>query len=136
MNSEMNPMSLYLNGVVGDVVSSASGQNLPTRDVEPIYVSRKKRPAIETETLAGPESFNDKLLKCRLLYQVVAMIGSHKDDYEDALENDPDRVRLHAHGNGTVRLSPFSCWPKAAVRESEGDSIQNLSCTVDLKTFV
>jgi hypothetical protein len=71
--------------MAGPVASSASGQNLPARDDEAISASRKKRPAIKTEILAGPESFNDKLLKCRLHCKVVAVIDSHEDDYEDAL---------------------------------------------------
>jgi hypothetical protein len=82
-------MSSYLNGDVGPVAPSASVQKLPSRDVEVLSASRNKRPAIETKIEDDPESFDNKLLKCRLLCQVVAMIDSHEDEYDDALANDP-----------------------------------------------
>jgi hypothetical protein len=44
-------------------------------------------------------------------------------------------VRLDANGNATVYFSPLSFWPKAAVSESEGDPIQNPSCTIDFTMF-
>jgi hypothetical protein len=136
MNSEMNHMSLYLNGDIGVIAASASGQKLPARDVEAIYVSRKKRPSIETEILAGPEYFNEKLLiNCRLLCQVVSMIDSHEDEYEYAHENDPARVRFVVIGNDTVHFSPLSFWPKAALNKSVGEPFQNFSCTIDFTIF-
>jgi hypothetical protein len=133
-NLEIYQMSSYLNGdlgAVGPFAPSVSVQKLPGRDVEVLSASRNKRPAIETEIVADPESFDDKLLKCSLLCQVVAMIDSHKDEYNDALANDPTGVRLDANGNATVYFSPLSFWPKATVSESEGEPIQNSSCTID-----
>jgi hypothetical protein len=130
-NLEIHHMSSYLNGAVAPVAPSESVQKLPARDVEVLSASRNERPAIETEIVADPESFNDKLLKCRFLCQVVAMIDIHEDEYDDALANDPTQVRLDANGNETVNFSPLSFWPKAAVSEGEGDPIQNSSCTID-----
>jgi hypothetical protein len=124
-------MSSYLkNGAVGPVAPSASVQKLPARDVEVLSASRNKCPAIETEIVADPEFFVYKLLKCRLLCQVVAMIDSQEDEYDNPIANDPTRVRLDANGNDTVYFSPLSFWPKAAVIESEGEPIQNSSCTI------
>jgi hypothetical protein len=111
-------MSSYLNGAVGPVAPSASVQKLPARDVEVLSASRKKLPAIKTKIVADPELFHEKLLKRRLLCQVVVMVDSHEDEYDDALSNDPTRVRLNANGNDTVYFSPLSFWPKAAVSES------------------
>jgi hypothetical protein len=88
-NLEINHVSSYRNGAVGPVAPSASVQKLPARDVTVLSASRNKRPAIETEIAADPESFNGKLLKCRLLCQVVAMINSHEDEYAYSLANDP-----------------------------------------------
>jgi hypothetical protein len=59
------------------------------------------------------------------------VIGSHEDEYDNALTNDPTRVRLDAYGNDTVYFSPLSCWPKAAVSNSEGEPIQKKSYTID-----
>jgi hypothetical protein len=101
-NLEIYHMSSYLNGDVGPVAPSASVQKLPARNVEVLSASKNKRPAIKTEIVADPDFFVYKLLKCRLLCQVVAMIDSHKDEYNDAIANDPTRVRLDANGNGTV----------------------------------
>jgi hypothetical protein len=56
-NLEIHHMSSYLNGDVGPVAPSASGQKLPVRDVEAISASRNKRHAIETGILAGPIFF-------------------------------------------------------------------------------
>jgi hypothetical protein len=88
-NLKICHMSLYLNGVVGPVAPSTSVQKLNARDVEVLSASRNKRPAIETEIVADPELFNDTLLKCSLLCQVVVMIDSQEDEYDDALANDP-----------------------------------------------
>jgi hypothetical protein len=130
-NLEIHHMSSYLNGAVGPVAPSASVQKLPARDVEVLSASRNKRPAIETEIVADPELFDDNLLKCRLLCQVVAMIDRHEDEYNDTLANDPSRVRLDVNGNDTVYFSPLSFWQKAMVRKSEGEPIQNSSSTFD-----
>jgi hypothetical protein len=124
-------MSSYLNGDVGPVAPSASVQKLPARDVEVLSTSRNKRPAIETEIVADPELFDEKLLKCRFLFQVVAMIDSHEDDNNDAIANDSTQVRLNVNGNDTIYFSPLSFWPKTAVSESEGEPIQISSCTID-----
>jgi hypothetical protein len=109
----------------------SSVQKLPARDVEVVYASRNKRPAMETEIVADPEFFDDKILKCRLLCQVVAMIDSHEDEYNDVIANNPTRVRLDANGNDTVYFSPLSFWPKVVVNESKGEPIQNSSCAID-----
>jgi hypothetical protein len=130
-NLKIYHMSSYLNGAVGPVAPIASVQKLPARDVEVLYASMNKHPAIETEIVADPELFEDKLLKCRLLCQVVAMIDSHEDEYDEAIANNRTRVRLDANGNDTVYVSPLSFWPKAIVSESEGEPIQNSSCTID-----
>jgi hypothetical protein len=95
---EVYHMSSYLNGAVGPVAPSASVQKLPARDVEVLSASRNKRPAIETEIAADPELFDNKLLRCRLLCQVVAMIGSHEDEYDDAIADDPTQVCLGTNG--------------------------------------
>jgi hypothetical protein len=129
-NLEIYHMSSYLNGAVGSVAPCSLVQKLPARDVEVLSASRNKRPAMETEIVADPELFDDKLLKCRLLCQVVAMIDSHEDEYDEAIANDLTRVRLDANGNDTVYFPPLSFWPKAAVSESEGEPIQNSSCTI------
>jgi hypothetical protein len=120
-----------MNGAVGPVTPSASVQKLPARDVEVLSAARNKRLAIETKIVAGPKSFNDKLLKCKLFCQVVATIDSHKYEYDDTLANDPTPVRIDANGNDTVYFSLLSFWPKAAVSESEGEPIQNSPCTID-----
>jgi hypothetical protein len=129
-NLEIYHMSSYLNGAVGSVAPCSSVQKLPARDVEVLSASRNKRPAMETEIVADPEFFDDKILKCRLLCQVVAMIDSHEDEYDEAIANDLTRARLDANGNDTVYFPPLSFWPKAAVSESEGEPIQNSSCTI------
>jgi hypothetical protein len=130
-NLEIYHMSSYLNGAVGSVAPCSSVQKLPARDLEVLSASRNKRPAMETEIGAVPEFFDDKLLKCKLLCQVVAMIDSHEDEYNDAIANDPTRVRLDMNGNDTLYFSPLLFWPKAVVSESEGEPIQNSSCTID-----
>jgi hypothetical protein len=61
--AKLNHVALPLNSDVGPVASGVSGKKLPASEVEAICSSRKKRPEIETEILAGPESFNEKLLK-------------------------------------------------------------------------
>jgi hypothetical protein len=124
-NLEIHHMSSYLNGAVGPVAPSASVQKLPARDVEVLSASRNNRPAIATEIVADPESLYNKLLKCRLLCQVVAIIDSHEDEYDGALANDPTRVRLDANGNNTVYFSPLLFCPRAAVSKSEVELIQN-----------
>jgi hypothetical protein len=130
-NLEIYHMSSYLNGAVGSVAPCSLVHKLPARDVEVLSASRNKRPAMETEIIAVPELFDDKILKCRLLCQVVAMIDSHKDEYNNAIANDPTRVRLDANGDDTAYFSPLLFWPKASVSTSEGEPIQNLSCTID-----
>jgi hypothetical protein len=67
----------------------------------------------------------------QVAFQVVAMIDSHEDEYTDAIANDPTRMRLDTHGNAMVYFSPLLFWSKAEVSESEGEPIQNLSCTID-----
>jgi hypothetical protein len=130
-NLEIYHMSSYLNGDVDSVAPCSLVQKLPARNVEGLSASMNKRPAMETEIVAVPELFDDKLLKCRLLCQVVVMLDSHEDEYNDAIANDPTRVRLDVNGNDTVYFSPLSFWPKAAVSECEGEPIQNSSCTID-----
>jgi hypothetical protein len=63
--------------------------------------------------------------------QVALSSCGHRDEYKDALENDPARVHLDANINDMVYCSSLSFWPKAAVSEGEGEPIQNLSCTID-----
>jgi hypothetical protein len=106
-NLEIYDMASYLNGDVGSVAPCSLVQELPARDVEVLSASRKKRPAMETEIVDVPELFDDKLLKCRLLCQFVAMMDSHEDEYNDAIANDPTRVRLDADGNDTDYFSPL-----------------------------
>jgi hypothetical protein len=44
-------------------------------------------------------------------------------------------VHLGANGNDMVHFSSLSFWTKAALSESEGEPIQNSSCTIDFTIF-